>query len=310
MSDDEDNFRSAFASALASTKALAGHLDEDSTEYMLSILLDDPSDEDARESVRSILSSFVDEENVCDEFFAALDASLGNNATNNQQANNDDSNNNDENELPRRLDNAITLNSQDIQSFASGLVADKDSTMDDPNTTSDIQQFYANMIDVSNVQGRSERDRRKARQKEIREKMEEEERKRAIDDAMRMMVEEEESAYNSNNKDNNNNSASADGGGMSAQEMSEMTNATDNSADVRLLNFNLANRKGGGQDLLEDASLILARGRRYGLMGRNGCGKVRFIMPLYHLQILFPKLFAQTTHTLHRKDYASDGTRL
>ena len=262
---DEETFRTAFANALASTNALAGHLDEDSTEYMLSILLDDPTDEDAREAVTSIISSVVDEEEVCEEFFAALDVAMGN--TNgsggaNQAANNDG---NDENELPRLLDNAITLKSQDIKTFASGLVADKDSTMDDPNTSSDIQNFYANMIDVSNVQGRSERDRRKARQKEIRERMEEEERKRAIDDAMRMMAEEEESATMEGNGS----------GGMSAQEMSEMTNATDNAADVRLQNFNLANRKGGGQDLLEDATLILARGRRYGLMGRNGCGKVR-----------------------------------
>ena len=262
---DEDNFRTAFANALASTKALADHLDEDSTEYMLSILLDDPTDEDAREAVTSIISSVVDEEEVGEEFFAALDVAMGNtngSGGTNQAANNDG---NDENELPRLLDNAITLKSQDIKTFASGLVADKDSTMDDPNTSSDIQNFYANMIDVSNVQGRSERDRRKARQKEIRERMEEEERKRAIDDAMRMMAEEEESAAMEGNAS----------GGMSAQEMSEMTNATDNAADVRLQNFNLANRKGGGQDLLEDATLILARGRRYGLMGRNGCGKVR-----------------------------------
>jgi len=267
---DEETFRTAFANALASTNALAGHLDEDSTEYMLSILLDDPTDEDAREAVTSIISSVVDEEEVCEEFFAALDVAMGN--TNgsggaNQAANNDG---NDENELPRLLDNAITLKSQDIKTFASGLVADKDSTMDDPNTSSDIQNFYANMIDVSNVQGRSERDRRKARQKEIRERMEEEERKRAIDDAMRMMAEEEESATMEGNA----------AGGMSAQEMSEMTNATDNAADVRLQNFNLANRKGGGQDLLEDATLILARGRRYGLMGRNGCGKTTLLTAL------------------------------
>lgn len=276
---DEDNFRSAFANALASTEALAGHLDEDSSEYMLSILLDDPSDEDAREAVTSIIASVVDEENAS-QFFAALDACSN---TPNQAAtgnNNNNNNDNDENELPRLLDNAITLKSQDIQSFASGLVADKDSsTMDDPNTgASDIQKFYANMIDVSNVQGRSERDRRKARQKEIRERMEEEENKRAIEDAMRMMAEEEESA-------NTTDGGGGGGGGMSAQEMSEMTNATDNAADVRLEHFNLPNRKGGGQDLLDDASLILARGRRYGLMGRNGCGKVGYISWLYYVLI-------------------------
>lgn len=261
-----DLFHSAFANALESTHGLAGHLDEDSTEYMLSILLDDPTDEDAREAVTSIISSVVDEEGVCEDFFASLDAAMGNTKSSNtaNQAGTNDTNN--ENELPRLLDNAITLKSQDITSFASGLVADKDSTIDDPTdtTSSDIQSFYANMIDVSNVQGRSERDRRKARQKEIRERMEEEERKRAIDDAMRMMAEEEQSTMEGSNA-----------GGMSAQEMSEITNATDNAADVRLQNFHLANRKGGGQDLLEDATLILAHGRRYGLMGRNGCGKVR-----------------------------------
>ena len=262
---DEDNFRTAFANALASTSALSGHLDDDSTEYMLSILLDDPTDEDAREAVQSIIASVVDEQSVCNEFFAALDAAMG--AATNQAGTNDTNN---ENELPRLLDNAITLKSQDITSFASGLVADKDSTMDDPNNaSSDIQAFYANMIDISNVQARSERDRRKARQKEIRERMEEEERKRAIDDAMRMMAEEEEQ-----NASSSSSSASNSTGGMSAKELSEMTNATDNAADVRLQNFHLANRKGGGQDLLEDATLILARGRRYGLMGRNGCGKV------------------------------------
>ena len=247
MTDEENKFRSAFADALASTKSLSQHIDEDSTEYMLSILLDDPSDEDAREAVRSIISSAVmDEEEgadgaLCDMFFRTLDASLcsdsGSNNSNQQNA----SNNNDDlnNELPRRLDNAITLKSHDIQSFASGLIADKDPTMmDDANASSDIQEFYANMIDVTNVKARSERDRRKARQKELREKMEEEERKRAIDDVMRMMVEEEESTKDKQN-------IGGGGGGLTPQEMAEMTNAADNAADVHLQNFNLGNRKGG-----------------------------------------------------------------
>jgi hypothetical protein len=59
MSNEEDKFRSAFADALDSTKSLSQHIDEDSIEYMLSILLDDPSDEDAREAVRSIISSVL-----------------------------------------------------------------------------------------------------------------------------------------------------------------------------------------------------------------------------------------------------------
>eukprot|EP00536_Pseudo-nitzschia_multiseries_P009250 jgi/Psemu1/200235/e_gw1.253.52.1 len=50
--------------------------------------------------------------------------------------------------------------------------------------------------------------------------------------------------------------------------------------DVRLLNFELPNLRGGGPNLLSGASLILARGRRYGLMGRNGCGKTTFLTAL------------------------------
>eukprot|EP00956_Cyclotella_meneghiniana_P041113 scaffold215099_cov69-Cyclotella_meneghiniana.AAC.4 len=60
----------------------------------------------------------------------------------------------------------------------------------------------------------------------------------------------------------------------------EMIGAADNAADVHFTNFNLANRKGGGADLLVDASLILAGGRRYGLMGRNGCGKTTLLTAL------------------------------
>ena len=40
--------------------------------------------------------------------------------------------------------------------------------------------------------------------------------------------------------------------------------------DLRLENFNLSN---GGKTLLQDASVILAFGRRYGLIGRNGTGR-------------------------------------
>ena len=57
------------------------------------------------------------------------------------------------------------------------------------------------------------------------------------------------------------------------EDMAELTTASDNAADVQLVNFNLPNRKGGGPDLLSGANLTLASGRRYGLMGRNGCGK-------------------------------------
>ena len=49
--------------------------------------------------------------------------------------------------------------------------------------------------------------------------------------------------------------------------------ANDNARDVHLRDFDLPNLRGGGPDLLSGANLTLAHGRRYGLMGRNGCGK-------------------------------------
>ena len=169
---------------------LSTHLDEDTSDYILSILQDEPNDADARETVRAFVIGSLDEdditkENICDAFFELVDTALGNNGT-------IQSDTAPETDLPRRLDAAITLKSHDIESFASGLVAniDHDTHNDGP---SEIQTFYANMIDVSkNPRARSERERRKARQREMREQMEEEERKRAIDDAVRMMEEDKE----------------------------------------------------------------------------------------------------------------------
>lgn len=39
--------------------------------------------------------------------------------------------------------------------------------------------------------------------------------------------------------------------------------------DINLENFSVSN---GGKDLIADASVIMAYGRRYGLIGRNGTG--------------------------------------
>ncbi|KAL6757773.1 ABC transporter family protein [Haematococcus lacustris] len=46
------------------------------------------------------------------------------------------------------------------------------------------------------------------------------------------------------------------------------------SRDLHLDNFNVSN---GGKDLIEDASVMLAYGRRYGLVGRNGTGKTSLL---------------------------------
>ena len=181
-------------SSALSSSPLSNHLDEDTSEYILSILLDDPNDADAREAVQAFVASSLDDtdiagsSDVCDAFFEILDNALGNDNHHTDTNSNAPMPSNDD--LPRRLDAAVTLKEHDIQTFASGLVANVDPS-DINDSPSEIQTFYANMIDVSkHPRAKSERERRKARQREMRESMEEEERKRAIDDAMRMMADE------------------------------------------------------------------------------------------------------------------------
>lgn len=257
----EEETRDILTDALSSTPGLSQHLDEDTTEYILSILLENPSDEDAREAVSGFIQSSIEDNGleVSSNFFDILDETLGSGSINNGVSNMNLTNSQVDQPL-RKLDNTITLKVHDIQTFASGLVAESDPTMiGDENEPSDIQSFYANMIDVSNVQAQSERERRKARQKEMRERMEEEERKRAIEDSMRMMEDGDGAMKDGNGND------------VNREDMADVQTASDNAADVHFTNFGLANRKGGGPDLLTESNLTLSSGRRYGLMVRVLC---------------------------------------
>ena len=47
--------------------------------------------------------------------------------------------------------------------------------------------------------------------------------------------------------------------------------------DIHLDDFNISN---GGKDLIADATMMLAFGRRYGLIGRNGTGKTTLLRAL------------------------------
>ena len=53
----EEETRDILTDALSSTPGLSQHLDEDTTEYILSILLEDSTDEDAREAVSGLIQS-------------------------------------------------------------------------------------------------------------------------------------------------------------------------------------------------------------------------------------------------------------
>ncbi|CAJ1964333.1 unnamed protein product [Cylindrotheca closterium] len=256
--DNEKIVASALESAIPPSEE---HIDEDTHEYISSILSEDPFDEDTREAVRElILSATEDNDQVdgvalCQSLFELLD--LGKESGSGP----DGKGENAEPEL-RMLGESVTMKKQDVQTFASGLRAKTDSGVELEESA--IASFYANMIDPNASEAAiSERDRRKARQKEMRIEMEEEERQRAIKEAMDM--------FQDNGEDDN----------ESLMEKAQQ----DNMQDVHLKNFDLPNLRGGGPNLLQNASLTLARGRRFGLMGRNGCGKTTFLTFLAKRQI-------------------------
>lgn len=45
-------------------------------------------------------------------------------------------------------------------------------------------------------------------------------------------------------------------------------------SNIKMENFSVSN---GGKELIQDATLMLAQGRRYGLIGRNGTGKTTLL---------------------------------
>ena len=251
--DNEKIVTAALESAIPPSE---DHIDEGTYEYISSALSEDPFDEDTREAVRElILSATEDNDQVdgvalCQSLFELLD--LGKEGTGGGSGQGAKG----ETAEPglRRLGESVTMKKQDVQTFASGLRAKTDSGVELEESA--IASFYANMIDPNASEAAiSERDRRKARQKEMRIQMEEEERQRAIKEAMDMF-------QDNGNEDN--------------ESLMEKAQA-DNMQDVHLKDFDLPNLRGGGPNLLHNASLTLARGRRFGLMGRNGCGKVGIV---------------------------------
>ena len=273
MADDSEDFVSG---ALSSIEGIQG-LDDDTIGYVSGVLSEDPFDDDARSAVREFLVEAlddcgVDSVGVCDSLFALLDLNKTGAGAGGASPSATDG---DAGGPVRKLRQAITLKEHDVETFASGLRAQDNEGGDfgeDDAGPSKIASFYANMIDPhQNEAILSERNRRRQRQKELRIKMEEEERQRAIDEAMGMFQDDGAGDTDDSAAHERALGAGAEGGAVS--EEAQMR-------DVRLLDFDLPNLRGGGPNLLSGASLILARGRRYGLMGRNGCGKTTFLTAL------------------------------
>lgn len=289
--------------------SLSPHLDSDVCDYITSMLSEEPFDEDTREAVGEMIRGSMMMEDDADEtllvtFFEALDLHKNGDDSNNNNDNNNsnNSNNSEDNTAPRLLSQAVTLKEKDVTTFASGLSAEHmadDITAEDGedggNTTksgagsSSIAQFYANMIDVSNnAAAQSERARRKDRQKVLRLEMEEKERKRALQDAMDML--------------------GGDNGDEGEENKEDLLDnaANDNASSVHFKNLDLPNLRGGGPDLLQNVSLVLAKGRRYGLMGRNGCGKTTLLSFMATRQI--PKAIPKNmSMLLVRQEIAGDA---
>lgn len=261
--DNEQVVGAALESSLPPSEQ---YVDEDTYDYIASALSEDPFDEDAREVVRELIISATEDNDqvdgvaVCQSLFELLDLGKTESSTGGGAQGDKGTTPGSQNEL-RMLGQAVTMKEQDVQTFASGLKAKTDDGVE--LEESKIAAFYANMIDPSASEAAvSERDRRKARQKDMRILMEEEERQRAIKEAMDMFQDDT-------------------GDSESLLEKAQ----ADNMIDVHLKNFDLPNLRGGGPNLLQNASLTLARGRRYGLMGRNGCGKTTFLTFLAKRQI-------------------------
>ena len=78
--------------------------------------------------------------------------------------------------------------------------------------------------------------------------MEESERKRAVEDSVDALKAEDDL--------------------LGSDQGDEGDCANDNAKDVHFRNFDLPNLRGGGPDLLVNASLSLSKGRKYGLLGK------------------------------------------
>ena len=237
-------------------EALSSHLDNDTIEYISSLLEDNPEcDDDVREMIFCLISGSVDDEGLAEELMQSIIPS----STSNDDQVQMDKINDDVGVTLKKLDkmmciqDALDVNGTEERVDEFGLTSSMGGNVD-KNSGTDIQDFYANMIDIRTEEVTSQRAKRKEAQRKLREQQEEEDRLRAIRDVveMAMSVESDEKTYENGDFD-------------------------DNFADVHLRNFSLPNKRGSGADLLSDSNLTLSKGRRYGLLGRNGCGKTTLL---------------------------------
>ncbi|GAQ87059.1 ATPase component of ABC transporters [Klebsormidium nitens] len=89
---------------------------------------------------------------------------------------------------------------------------------------------------------------------------------------------------------------------MTVWHSSETEGGSGGSRDVRMENFSITV---AGKDLISDATVILAYGRRYGLVGRNGTGKTTF---LKHMAMRALPGIPKNCQILHVEQEVAGGT--
>ncbi|GMI35615.1 hypothetical protein TrCOL_g9454 [Triparma columacea] len=242
---------SSFVEQAVST--ILASIDEDTREYIASMIAEADDMEETREAVDAMIEG-ADEENA-EELQKKLWAAIESSGEQTQQTSSDDAG-----EVTKLLEKKITIGDSDVQTFASGMKARGG---DDDARGMDFSTFFANQIGIRTEAAMSEKKRRKLAQRKLREEAERREREIELENQMSL----------------------AATGDASADDAAGYNDSVDNAQDCHLVNFNLPNKKGSGTDLLSNVNLTLARGRRYGLVGRNGCGKTTLMEMISQRQV-------------------------
>ncbi|GMH77457.1 hypothetical protein TL16_g07416 [Triparma laevis f. inornata] len=239
-----------------SVNSILSSVDEDTREYIISLITDGDADdiEDTKEAVNALIEG-ADEDNA-DELTSKLWTAIESNAANAPIKPAQE----DVGEVTKLLSKKITIGDSDIVTAGSGILAQADDETQ-PRGFS-VANFFANQIGIRSEAAVSEKKRRKMAQQKLREEQERREREIALEHQM---------------------SLAATGETLGSDDYSD--EISDNAQDCHLVNFNLPNKKGSGLDLLSNVNLTLSKGRRYGLVGRNGCGKTTLMELISQRQV-------------------------
>ena len=147
--------------------AVLSSIDEDTREYIASMIVEADDMEEAREAVDAMIEG-ADEENAEElqkKLWAAIESS---GAQTQQQSASDDTG-----EVTKLLEKKITIGDSDVKTFASGMKAQDG---DAESRGMDFSSFFANQIGIRTEAAMSEKKRRKLAQRKLREEAERRER--------------------------------------------------------------------------------------------------------------------------------------